>query len=125
MKTLEYLKPVLEKAKYILELSDNWDDEGAQGYTKQSLDAASDFLLNYYNWLNSKHTGEFYLPNMFHGPNGTIDLDWREDEIRLLINIDLNKNTGSFYADTPNNQSTEGTFKLNNINFNLIPTPVK
>lgn len=123
-----FLIPVIEDAKYILELEEGWDDYDAKPYTNDSWRAGVQFLLQFYDWLQTNSKGNLHIPKMHHGPNGTIDLAWHEDNIRLFINIDKMNNKGSFYCDVPGNpkkQYSEGQFTLNNFKFHLIPIPYK
>ena len=44
---LLYLLEEIEKSKYILDLQDDWDDEGSEGYKELSWAASIRFLLKY------------------------------------------------------------------------------
>jgi hypothetical protein len=122
---IKELEEVFLKAKYILDLHDDWDDEGAFGYTIDSWKSGAEFLINFNKWLKDIFGGNLYLPKMYHGPKGTIDIIWQEKDFRLFINIDGLNNKGNFYSDTPNKQYTEGGFSLDNVAFNLFPLPFK
>ncbi|WP_299124172.1 hypothetical protein [uncultured Tenacibaculum sp.] len=119
------LESVFLEGKYILDLKDDWDDEGAIGYTEQSWESGASFIIDFYKWLLSVFSGDLYFPMMHHGPKGTIDIAWDEDDFRLFINLDFINNKGSFYSDTPNKQYSEGDFLLNDFKFKMIPFPLK
>lgn len=117
--------PILESL-YIIGLNDNWDGENSKAYTIESLKAGLNFVIEFYVWLSKIYSGIFYSPKIYHGPNGSIDLVWRERDFRLFINIDFLNNTGSYYCDKSSGQSTEGIFpSLDNIDFHLIVPPIK
>lgn len=118
------LKKVILDSKYILDLGDNWDDEGSIGYSSVSLKSSIKFLLDFNIWIKKLYDAKLYLPSINHGPKGSIDLIWMEDDFRLFINIDYFNNKGNFYSDSLN-QYCEGEFPLNNIKFNLLPLPIK
>lgn len=120
-----FLENAILKSKYILELKDDWDDEGSVGYTIDSLISAIDFVLKFNNWIVSISRGTLYTPKFHHGPKGTIDIEWSENNFRLFVNIDKINNKGTFYSDTSFMQSTEGEFKLDKISYNLLPIPLK
>lgn len=116
--------PIIE-SKYILELKDDWDDEGAVGYNIDSLTTAIDFVMKFNNWIVSISKGILYTPKFHHGPQGTIDVEWSESNFRLFINIDKRNNKGTFYSDTSFMQSSEGEFSLDKVSYNLLPIPLK
>lgn len=116
---------ILEKAKYILRLEEDWDDEGAMPYSIDSWKAGAQFLISFYSWLHVNAKGSLHNPKMHHGPNGTIDIAWNEDNFRLFINIDKENNVGTFYSDTVNNQYSEGQFSLTNVRYHMLPIPYK
>lgn len=119
------LESVFIEGKYILDMKDDWDDEGAIGYTSESWRAAAHFIINFNRWLKGIFSGSLHLPKMHHGPKGTIDVIWNEDNFRLFINIDFNNKKGTFYSDTPKKQFSEGEFLLNDFKFQLLPLPFK
>ncbi|MFY7667087.1 hypothetical protein [Flavobacterium sp.] len=119
------LENIFIEGKYILDLKDNWDDEGAVGYTIESWKAAANFIISFNRWLRGIFSGSLHLPKMHHGPSGTIDVIWNEDNFRLFVNIDFKNNTGTFYSDSPKKQFSEGEFLLNDLKFQLLPLPFK
>lgn len=123
--TNKELESVLIKGKYILDLKDNWDEEGSVGYTIESWKSAAKFIINFNRWIKGIFAGSLHLPKMHHGPKGTIDVVWHEDNFRLFVNIDYANNKGTFYSDSPNTQVAEGEFLLNDFKFNFFPLPFK
>nr|WP_294860556.1 hypothetical protein [uncultured Fluviicola sp.] len=119
------LQNIFIEAKYILKLEDNWDDEGALSYNIESWKSAANFIIHFYKWLRMIFSGSLHLPKMYHGPKGTIDVVWYDDNFRLFVNIDHINNKGSFYSDTPKRQYTEGEFVLNDFKFQMLPLPIK
>jgi hypothetical protein len=119
------LESILLEGKYILELNDDWDEEGSVGYTIESWKAAAQFIINFNKWLKGVFLEVFYLPKMSHGPKGTIDVIWHEDNFRLFVNIDYANNKGTFYSDTQQKQFSEGEFLLNDFKFQMLPMPFK
>ena len=65
----ENIFKAIDKSKYILDLSDDWDDEGAKGYSKSTWILAIGFLLRYLKQLNIdfniNHDNFFYLISYF------------------------------------------------------------
>lgn len=123
--SIRELENVFTEGKYILNLKDDWDDDGSVGYTQESWEAASHFIINFNKWVKGIFSGSLYLPKMSHGPKGTIDIIWQEDNFRLFVNVDFVNNKGTFYSDTPKKQFSEGEFQLDEIKFELLPIPLK
>jgi hypothetical protein len=123
--TNKELESVLLEGTYILELKDDWDDEGSVGYTLESWKAGAYFIINFNKWIKGIFSGSLHLPKMHHGPKGTIDIAWHEDNFRLFVNIDFDNNKGTFYSDTPKKQFSEGEFVLNDFKFHFLPIPFK
>ncbi len=109
---LEALYNAIEKSKYILDLQDNWDDEGSQGYTKETWYRAIQFIGNYAKWILNCFDTVIDTPKISHGPDGSIDILWKKaTSYRMLINIPAdNKQPGSFYGDDYKLLKVQGTF---------------
>jgi len=124
---LLYLTHALKKSQYILDLKDNWDDEGSVGYNLQVWEVSLKFVINYAEWLYKNFNVEMYIPKIYHGPNGSIDIIWEEESFRLFININANFKSANFFSDLNRqfNQVTEGCFQLENFNYQLLPLPFK
>lgn len=112
----------IEKSKYILELKDNWDDEGAKAYLKDTWIKAIKFIVNYAELILA-HTGKSIIaPNIYHGPDGSIDLLWKHLSFNLLINIPEDATLlGTFYGDDYGSQKIEGSFNPELVKTSLFP----
>jgi hypothetical protein len=118
---LAYLAKSIETSKSILNLKDNWDDEGSEKYETSTWIAAVNFLIEYSKTLFNEYTIETPSPKIYQGPRGSIDILWEVEKYRLLVNINKNGEDAMFYADNYNNQTSEGVFKLKNFNRFLLP----
>lgn len=117
----ENIFKAIDKSKYILDLSDDWDDEGAKGYSKSTWILAIGFLLRYLKQLNIDFNINPIVPKIYHAPNSSIDILWETSTCRILINIQDGGERAFFYADNLKDQTTEGSFAINNYNIYLIP----
>lgn len=122
---LDKVNQVFVDAKYILNLEDDWDENGGLVYEEEVWKKAAEFLITYFKWIKTIYDGNLYMPKMYHGPNGTIDFVWDELNYRLFINLDCIENKGNFFSDSPNNQYSEGEFGIDDVKFNLLPLPIK
>ncbi len=112
------IKRAIDESRRILELEDNWDDEGSPRYEESTLIRATTFLVRtaqeYYKlyniWIDA--------PRILHGPEGSIDLHWKTPSHELLINIPANSESPvEFYGDSGNSKSIKGQldFSSNNV----------
>ncbi len=118
------LRSAILQSKYILNLKDGWDDEGSVGYTKETWIKAIKFLLRYGDWIHSSLNSSIFAPFIFHGKNGGIDLLWEQKSFRILIRLDREVQKGVFYADNLKDQTSEGEFLVEVVNFCLLPAPL-
>ena len=107
----EKLKHIFEEikgSKQILDLKENWDDEGALPIDYNLWKNSIEFLSNYSNLIHNKYNVVIDAPQIFTGPDGSIDLSFRyKKEVRMLINIS-NKNdniVASYYGDCYNDKN--------------------
>jgi hypothetical protein len=114
----------IKKSMYIVDLKDNWDDEGAIGYSIVTWHTAVQFIINYTKWIHWNFEEIIESPKIYHGPKGSIDILWENNQLRLLINIDKESKTGMFYSDNYKHQVSEGSFELSDFSYGLLPIPL-
>ncbi|MBZ5503507.1 MAG: hypothetical protein LAN59_14955 [Acidobacteriia bacterium] len=100
----------IERAKGILKLQDDWDGEGSRAYSEETFNRAVVFLI--------KHIGRGWescglpspIPRIGPGPDGSIDLHWRQPSWELLVNIPADPNEmATFYGDNYGLQKIRGS----------------
>lgn len=108
------LEKVIKESQKLLQLEDNWDEEGSSGYSEITLNKAVKFLkdnaINYF-----KNSGVWVTaPEICPGPDGSIDLLWKLEDRELLINIPVDENQSATYYgdDSKNNNVTKGKLNL-------------
>lgn len=112
------------KSKYILNLGNDWDDEGSIGYKKETWIEAIKFTVKYALWVKDQFGQIIFTPNIYHGRNGGIDILWDNEGFRMLIRIDCAAIEAVFYSENKKGQTTEGNFSINDVNFFMIPAPI-
>lgn len=123
---IPYLELAIIESKYILELKDDWDENGSIGYTSKNWTSAIQFTIDFYSWVSNFYSGKLLIPKIYHGPDGSFDIICRENDFRIFLNIDPLKNTGSFYSDRAKSQITEGNIpSLKDVDFQLITPPIQ
>jgi hypothetical protein len=99
---LQALVQELEASKYILNLSENWDEEGALPVSPIIYETAIRFLQSYASFIFKKYKAIIETPSISPVKNGSIDLEWHTPTVQLLINIRDTQNA-YFYGDNYNN----------------------
>lgn len=81
------IRQSIEGSRWILELEEDWDGEGAEAYAPSTWQRAVDFL-----WQLSRRSEEVFgfeidAPAMSPADGASIDLFWPGEFSRLLINV--------------------------------------
>lgn len=121
---LQHLKNPILLSSYIIELKEDWDDNGGQPYSIDIYKVSINFILNFGTWVTDNFSFPFSLPKIYHGPNGSIDILFNYRNSKIFFNIADDGKTGYFYANSGQEQVSEGHFNARNPKFNLLPLPV-
>jgi len=104
----------------ILKLSKNWDGEGAEEIDIKTFKNASTFLVEFASYLYNKNLLLIPSPKIFPGSDGSIDLDWNNSGINLLVNIPAySSNLISLYGEN-NDTKIEIEFNLEEYSENIF-----
>lgn len=107
---VEELAAEISQARRILELEENWDGEGSTGYSEDTLNRAFAFLSTHVEGLWGKYGLSSPIPRIAPGPNGSIDLHWKQPSWELLVNIPEDANqVATFYGDDYGVQKIRGS----------------
>lgn len=116
----EGLKAEIEQAKRILELEDDWDGEGSSGYSEDTFNRAVAFLTTHAEWLWESCSKRSPAPRIGPGPDGSIDLHWKQPSWELLVNIPADANEmATFYGDNYEAQKIRGSLDPKNFNLGI------
>lgn len=100
--TTRSLEEAIAAARGLLALGDNWDGEGSPGYAEATLERARHFLVHGADRLWEVYRGAIRPPHVGAGPDGSIDLHWRDTERHLLVNVPADPAAIiSFYGHDP------------------------
>lgn len=102
---LQGIASFIHSSRAILELEEDWNDDGALRIDKQTWITACKAIVEYSKAVWECHSVVIPLPEMNPCPDGSIDLVWRKPNVRLLINIKVpsSKIAASGYGDLMNN----------------------
>lgn len=90
----------IENSRWILDLPDDWDDQGSPKYSFNTWKRATDFLLLQSYFAKNMMGRDLPAPKILPGPAGSLDLHWKMPSFELLVNIPSEiKKAGTFYGD--------------------------
>ena len=77
----------IQNSKNLLDLKEDWDDEGALACSPKTYLRAIEFLVRYSNEVLITYNIIIDFPEINLAKNGSIDLEWRNENYILLINF--------------------------------------
>jgi len=95
-----HIKEAIHSSRRILELTNNWDDEGSPGYQEQTWIRATKFVARAASDYRRHHHVWVIPPRILAGPEGSIDIHWKTQKRELLINIPADNEAGAGYFGT-------------------------
>jgi len=106
------LMAAIQRSRDILELPDNWDDEGASRISEATWERATRFLLDNALKLWDIQSSRVDAPTISPVSDGSIDIHWKNDRRQLLINVPANKEKlVEFYGDDRGATVVKGTVR--------------
>jgi hypothetical protein len=114
------LRSEIKAASRILELEHDWDGEGSEPYSKDTLDRAVDFLKRHVNGLWESYGIECPVPRIGPALNGSVDIHWKQPKWELLVNIPAgDRSVASFYGDNYGIQTIKGSLDPDKFNLGI------
>jgi hypothetical protein len=96
-------------------------EEESLAYSRETLNLAIVFLRVQSSQFRKMYSFCPPVPQIGPGPNGSVDLHWKQDNWELLINIPSDKSEqASFYGDDYGTQRIRGTLHPRKINYGII-----
>lgn len=102
---LKHIANSIEKSKYLLDLNDDWDDEGAEATNLETYLRGIKFIVNYstYIFVNTYETID--APDIDILKDGSIIINWETDTSSFTIIFDKkNDEFAYYYAKMKNGQ---------------------
>jgi hypothetical protein len=97
---LQALEAGIASSRAMLDLPDDWDDASSPGYDEATWQRAVRFLVRGVTRLWDDHGVGTDLADVFPGPRGSIDLDWRVRGHELLVNVPADPSQpATYYGD--------------------------
>jgi hypothetical protein len=111
---IKQLESVIEDARNILNLDNDWDGNEAVSYNAEIWEKALEFVVNMHLKAFKYFDVELDYPKIQPGPDGSIDIVWEETlKYEILANFSTDKeNIVNFYGeDNTNGSFFKGSFK--------------
>lgn len=81
------LAEAIHASRSILDLEDDWDEEGSPGYKEATWNRAAEFVKDVALAFHQRSGVWVDPPRILPGPEGSIDIHWKTSKRELLINI--------------------------------------
>lgn len=86
-RSLINIQEAIFNSKYLLNIEDGWDEEGALSCNKITYNRAIELLIQYSMNVFSTYNIVIDAPEINLTKNGSIDLEWRNENYILLMNV--------------------------------------
>lgn len=97
---LKGISETITASRWILDLKEDWDEQGSPGYKEATWRRACDFLQRQANFARQTLGDELPVPKILPGPEGSVDLHWKMSRFELLVNVpDDPAKSATFYGD--------------------------
>lgn len=113
------LENAIVESKWLLDLEDDWDGEGSPAYLDATWQKSVSFLREFVVSLYNLYQVDIGVPKIGAGPEGSIDLHWKNEKFELLINIPIEGHVASFYGDDFHENVMEGCLNILKMNKGL------
>lgn len=107
---LAHVCDAIAASQCILQLPDNFDDEGSMAYSEGTWQRAVEFVRSHTIWVWEHLELVVNAPNIAPGPDGSIDIHWEDNQRELLVNIPSDRGAPlRFYGDDKGEDRIKGT----------------
>ena len=84
---LKHVADAIDQSRRLLDLEDDWDDDGTPGYADATWNRAVTFLAQTASRLWEQHGVQPDTVEVLPGAHGGIGLDWRSPGHELLVTV--------------------------------------
>ena len=121
LESVENYERAVKKSRRLLELSDNWDDEGSPRVNSAAWNKATDFVLEMVRAFTGRIRRPLPVPAISAGPEGSIDVHWRTERREILLNFSADQTLApSYYGDNYADETIKGTLDTTSKNIWLL-----
>jgi len=107
------IEQVIESSRNILNLRDDWDEEGSSGYAVETWARATRFIRRVALAFKNDMGRWVDAPKITPGPDGSIDVRWKTEKRSLLINFPADDTKpADFFGSNKGSDTIKGTLDL-------------
>jgi len=111
----------INRSRTILSLADDWDGEGAVGYSTATWERATLFLLRQAKLAADQFHVALEVPGISPADQGSIDLFWRAQDRRLLVNFPADEGApATYYGENRKGDTISGHINTESARADLI-----
>lgn len=115
------IEGAIEASRFILQLEDNWDEDGSPGYAEDTWQRTTQFVLSVARGYFSVSDTRIEAPKITPGPDGSIDVRWKAEKRSLLINFPASiEEPVDFFGSDKGQDTIKGTVDLSSQNLWLL-----
>src|SRR6266540_3899048 len=112
-----HLAAAIESSRRILDLPDNWNEEGSPAYAEDTWKRAARFVAESAIGYQSIRGGWVDPPKITPGPDGSIDVRWKTSRRSILINFPSEQYQQiQFFGSTGDADSIKGILDVSSPN---------
>lgn len=113
-KKIKDIEDTLDKyTSHLLDLEDNWDGQGASSYKLDTIQRTKRFVRAIMDYFTDQRI-EISIPKVLPVPNGSLDISWKNNYYRLIINISEDPHhLVEVYGDVTDHPEDEIDLRLN------------
>ena len=105
------LEDAIQLSRNILNLNDDWDEEGSKGYAKDTWDRTVAWVKKSTQAFRNQRGFWVDPPRILPGPEGSIDIHWKTSKRELLINVPENlQEPADYYGCGEPKDTVKGKF---------------
>lgn len=121
-KIVKEIDNAIEKyTDYLKDLNENWDGLGAKAFNEYTINRTTNLIKDIMDYFTDQKI-EFFPPKILPLRDGSLDITWKGDYYRLIINIPANPyELVEGYGDVENHQEDVLDFRLN---YNIIRSTI-
>ena len=99
-RTPQNIAEAITASRWILDLKDDWDEQGSPRFKQTTWKRACDFLERQAKVARETFRSNLPAPKILPGPHGSIDVHWKTPRLELLVNVPEDQNKlATFYGD--------------------------
>lgn len=123
---LKRIREAIAKSRKMLNLSENWDEDGAKPIDLPTWERAASFLSRYAKRIWDRNGRVLDVPDITPSVDGSVDIHWDKPSYEILIVIPSEVGAmASFYGDDRSRAFIKGEFAVEDLNEGLLEWLIK